>query len=234
MVRMWREQALPRLSSLLTGYVYRSANLRTLGIGESAVAELLDELTRLPQPYIGTYAKDDGVHVRITAAAANAAEAEVLLAGTLADVRARLAGYVYTEDERPLPRVLLDTLRDRRLTIGLLESGTGGRFGGLLLSEPYASEIVRGVLAREPFVAAGDPDALASYARDEFETDLGLGILADVRPVPLGLHEGAIHIALAGELATAESFPIRAAYQEIQRRAALNAADVLRRALEQD
>jgi hypothetical protein len=31
----------------------------------------------------------------------------------------------------------------------------------------------------------------------------------------------------------AESFPLRAAYGEIQRRAAMNAADVLRRALEQ-
>jgi nicotinamide-nucleotide amidase len=232
MVRMWREQALPRLSSLLTGRVYRSANLRTLGIGESAVAELLDGLTRLPQPYIGTYAKDDGVHVRITAAAANAAEAEAMLAGTLADVRGRLVGYVYTEDERPLPRVLLDALRDRRLTIGILESGTGGRFGGLLLSDPYASEVVRGVLANGSFETAGDPDAIASYARDEFETDLGLGTLADVKPATLGLYEGTISIAIAGELSTAESFPIRAAYQEIQRRAALNAADVLRRALD--
>ena len=69
MVRMWREQALPRISAHLTGRVYRSANLRTLGIGESAVSQLLDELTRRPQPYVGTYAKDDGVHVRVTASA---------------------------------------------------------------------------------------------------------------------------------------------------------------------
>ena len=53
----------------LTGRVYRSANFRTLGIGESAVSQLLDELTRRPQPYVGTYAKDDGVHVRVTASA---------------------------------------------------------------------------------------------------------------------------------------------------------------------
>ena len=70
------EQALPRISAHLTGRVYRSANLRTLGIGESAVSQLLDELTRRPEPYIGTYAKDDGVHIRVTAPADDPAQAE--------------------------------------------------------------------------------------------------------------------------------------------------------------
>jgi nicotinamide-nucleotide amidase len=232
MFRMWREQALPRLSALVTGRVYRSVNLRTLGIGESAVSQLLDELTRQPQPYIGTYAKDDGVNVRITAAAETPDEAEARLAATLAIVRARLAGYVYTEDDRPLPQVLLDELRGRRLTIGIAEANSGGRFGGLLLSEPFSSEVVRGVIANGFDEFPDDVAELAAFAGDEFETDVGLGILADVGPAPQGLYEGTIHVALVGELEAVESFPIRAAYQEIQRRAALSAADVLRRALD--
>ena len=91
MVRMWREQALPRISAHLTGRVYRSANLRTLGIGESAVSQLLDELTRRPRPYVGTYAKDDGVHVRVTASADDPAQAERDLSETVEEVRRRLA-----------------------------------------------------------------------------------------------------------------------------------------------
>ena len=35
--------------------------------------------------------------------------------------------------------VLLDSLRDRGLTIAIAESGAGGRFGSLLLSEPSSS-----------------------------------------------------------------------------------------------
>ncbi len=123
MFRMWREQALPRISSRLTGRVYRSANLRTLGIGESAVSQLLDELTQRPHPYVGTYAKDDGVHVRVTASADDPEEAEAELVETVAEVRKRLGLHVYTEDDRSLPEVLLDTLRGRGLV------GCRGRVG---------------------------------------------------------------------------------------------------------
>jgi hypothetical protein len=47
------------------------------------------------------------------------------------------------------------------------------------------------------------------------------------------LFEGTIVAAVSGLGEGEESFPIRAAYQEIQRRAALHTADVLRRELAQ-
>jgi nicotinamide-nucleotide amidase len=231
MFRMWREQALPRISSRVTGRVYRSANLRTLGIGESAVSQLLDELTQRPHPYVGTYAKDDGVHVRVTASADDPEEAEAELVETVAEVRKRLGLHVYTEDDRSLPEVLLDTLRGRGLSVAVAESDTGGRFGALLLSEPAAAEIVRGTTvigADGPRMPANE---LAKLARAEFGSDIGVGVSATVEPVTLGLYEGSIVAAVSDPFSAEESFPIRAAYGEIQRRAALNAADVLRRAL---
>src|SRR5215211_1820267 len=233
MVRMWREQALPRISAHLTGRVYRSANLRTLGIGESAVSQLLDELTRRPQPYIGTYAKDDGVHVRVTASADDPAQAERDLAETVAEVRRRLGDYIYADDDRSLAQVLLDTLRERRLTIGVAESGTGGRFGSLLLSEPSAMEVVRGTAAHAASSNASIPTAsdLARSSREQFSASVGVGIVSTVAPSTQGLFEGAIDVAVSGNCEREEAFPIRAAFQEIQRRAALHAADVLRRAL---
>jgi hypothetical protein len=60
---------------------------------------------------------------------------------------------------------------------------------------------------------------------------VGVGIVATVAPVTQGLFEGMIAVAVSGESESDESFPIRAAFQEIQRRAAMHAADVLRRAL---
>jgi nicotinamide-nucleotide amidase len=231
MVRMWREQALPRISAHLTGRVYRSANLRTLGIGESAVSQLLDELTRRPQPYVGTYAKDDGVHVRVTASADDPAQAERYLSETVAEVRGRLENYVYADDDRSLAQVLLDTLRARQLTIGIAESGTGGRFGSLLLSEPAAGDVVRGVVSGPSSSTAATARDLARSAREQFSSSTGIGITATVAPATQGLFEGTIVIAVSGLGESDESFPIRAAYQEIQRRAALHAADVLRRAL---
>jgi nicotinamide-nucleotide amidase len=232
MFRMWREQALPRISEQLAGMVYRSANLRTLGIGESAVSELLGELTQRPQPYIGTYAKDDGVHVRVTASAAKAAQAQADLDETILEVRRRLADYIYADDERPLPRVLLDSLRERGLTIGVVEQGTGGRFGALLLSEPSASGIVLGASA-EPTPANADSTlALAHVARARLGSAIGVGLTAVAEPLSNGLFEGVIEVALDGRVSGEAAFPIRAAFAEIQRRAALHAADVLRRALQ--
>lgn len=231
MFRMWREQALPRISSRLTGRVYRSANLRTLGVGESAVSHLLDELTQRPRPYVGTYAKDDGVHVRVTASADDPAQAEAELAETVAKVRRRLHHYIYAEDDRSLPLVLLDALRDGGLTIAIAESGSGGRFSALLLSDPSAAEVVRGatvVGSGAEEISAGD---LAESAREQFGSRVGVGITAAMAPVAHGLYEGTIVAAVSNPFAAEESFPIRAAFQEIQRRAALNAADVLRRAL---
>jgi nicotinamide-nucleotide amidase len=231
MVRMWREQALPRISAHLTGRVYRSANLRTLGIGESAVSQLLDELTRRPEPYIGTYAKDDGVHVRVTASGDDPGQAERDLTETVAEVRRRLGEHVYADDDRSLAHVLLDALRERGLTIGIAESGTGGRFGSTLLSEPSATGVVRGVVAEASDSIAATAGDLARLARERFSADVGVGIVGTVAPSSQGLFEGTIVVAVSGLRETDESFPIRAAYQEIQRRAALNAADVLRRAV---
>jgi competence/damage-inducible protein CinA-like protein len=232
MYRMWREQVLPRLTSRLSGSVYRSGNLRTLGIGESAVAELLGELTLQSQPIVGTYAKDDGVHIRVTASANEAAVAESLLHETLGDARRRLRRFIYTEDDRTLAEVLLDALRARGLTIAVSEAGTGARFGSLLLSEPGADHVVLGTLA---VASAGpqDPVALADGAVAQFQSDVGVGMAARLAPAPQGLYEGTIELAVVGAVQLAESFPLRAAYGEIQRRAAMNAADVLRRALEQ-
>jgi nicotinamide-nucleotide amidase len=231
MVRMWREQALPRISAHLTGRVYRSANLRTLGIGESAVSQLLDELTRRPQPYVGTYAKDDGVHVRVTASADKAGQAERDLSATVAVVRQRLGEHVYADDDRSLAQVLLDALRERQLTIGIAESGTGGRFGAMLLSEPSATGVVRGVVAEASDAIAATAGDLARSAREQFGASVGVGIVGTVAPSSQGLFEGTIVVAVSESREREESFPIRAAYQEIQRRAALHAADVLRRTL---
>jgi nicotinamide-nucleotide amidase len=231
MVRMWREQALPRISAHLTGRVYRSANLRTLGIGESAVSQLLDELTRRPQPYVGTYAKDDGVHVRVTASADGAGQAERELSETVAEVRRRLGEHVYADDDRSLPQVLLDALHERQLTIGIAESGTGGRFGSMLLSEPSATGVVRGVVAEGSDSTGATAGDLARSAREQFSASVGVGIAGTIAPSTQGLFEGTIVVAVSGLHEIEESFPIRAAYQEIQRRAALHAADVLRRAL---
>lgn len=231
MRRMWQEQAVPRLAARLPGRVSRSINFRTLGIGESAAAHLLGELTQLARPYVGTYAKDDGVHVRVTALGGSAAEAEGLLGPTAGEVRRRLGRWLYAEDERPLAAVLADLLRGRGATLGVVGVGDGGRFGSLLLGETTAEEVVRGVVAVSMRAGAAAP-AAAEEARERFEAGVGVGVVVSGQPVELGLFEGKVAVAVTGNgVGIEEEFPLRAAFREVQRRGALHAADVLRRAL---
>lgn len=231
MTRMWREQVSPRLSDQSGGAVFRSTNLRTLGIGESAVSEILDEMTQRPWPYIGTYAKNDGVHVRVTARANDLAQAERELQETVVEIWRRLGEFIYSDDERSLALVLLDSLRARDLTISVAESGTAARFGSFLLAEPTASGLVLDIsstaLEAEPLPAA----SLALNACRQSGSDVGVGVVLTASPVDLGLYDGVVEVAVGGALESSGSFPIRAAFIEIQRRSAMHAADVLRRSM---
>ena len=69
MKRMWEQEAIPRLRPFLPETVLLSRNIRTIGIGESSVEEVLGDLVHGTNPTVATYAKDDGVHVRVTAKA---------------------------------------------------------------------------------------------------------------------------------------------------------------------
>jgi nicotinamide-nucleotide amidase len=229
MFRMWKEQAIPRITPMLPNRVYRTVNLRTLGIGESQVSQQLGEITKQENPYVGTYAKDDGVHVVVTAAGLNEDDALRKLNATLHDVRERLGATIYTEDDRSLPTVLLDHLRATGATLAVAEAGSGGRFASYLLSEPDAGDVLVGGLVFS--AGAATAGELAALAAERLGAEIGIGITAEVEPAGNGLHEGPVVIALAGALNAEETFPLKAAYPEVQRRASMHAADVLRRAI---
>src|SRR6266851_4785629 len=79
MHKMWEEQVQPRLARLITGGVIVSRTLKLVGIGESHAEEAVGDLTRSTNPTLATYAKSDGIHLRLTAKAATQQEAAQLL-----------------------------------------------------------------------------------------------------------------------------------------------------------
>src|SRR5207253_3711783 len=86
--------------SLTGGGALRWRTLKLLGIGESAVEEKLAELVRSTSPTVATYAKNDGVHVRVADKAATPQEADARVAQMERAIRARLGEYVRgTNDE---------------------------------------------------------------------------------------------------------------------------------------
>src|SRR5439155_1109258 len=111
----WRHLAMPGVpremtpmwesieASLQGGGALRWRTLKLLGIGESAVEEKLAELVRSTSPTVATYAKNDGVHVRVADKAATPQEADARVAQMERAIRARLGEYVWGTDEETLP-----------------------------------------------------------------------------------------------------------------------------------
>ena len=99
--------------SLTRGGALRWRTLKLLGIGESAVEEKLAELVHSTSPTVATYAKNDGVHVRVADKASDPEEADRHVATMEREIRARLGDYVWGADDETLASVI-----GRRLEAG--------------------------------------------------------------------------------------------------------------------
>jgi nicotinamide-nucleotide amidase len=228
MTRMWREQVVPRFVPRLPARVIQTTTFRTIGIGESAAEQTLSDLVQFTNPSVATYAKDDGVHIRVTGIGATETEADELRAGAAAQVETRLGQYIYGTDDTSLSSALLGLLRERQLTIAIADRGGGGRFASLLLSDPASADTVMNTSAG-PYQDLTASE-LASEALSLSEARVGIGITVEAHPTP-PVYEGRVTVAVLGAVTADEVFPMRSAYEEIQRRSGMNASDVLRRAL---
>jgi nicotinamide-nucleotide amidase len=113
-------------ASLNRGGALRWRTLKLLGIGESAVEEKLAELVRSTSPTVATYAKNDGVHVRLADKAPTPAEADQHVAEMEQRVRARLGEYVWGTDDETLPDVIGRGLAARKWRVAVAESLSAG------------------------------------------------------------------------------------------------------------
>ena len=124
MRRMWDEQVVPRLERRFALAPVQARTVKTFGIGESALAELVGDLLTAPGDGVeaGIYAHDDGVHLRFwTRGVVAALEAPVDRALSL------LGEHVYGTDDDELVEVTLRALASRGVgSLASVEAGTGG------------------------------------------------------------------------------------------------------------
>jgi nicotinamide-nucleotide amidase len=200
MHKMWEEQVQPRLARRISGGVIISRVLKLIGIGESNAEEIVGDLTHSINPTLATYAKSDGIHLRLTAKAATPAEAEDLLNAFEPRVRARVAEWVYGTENDTLPMVVGAMLRERGLKLATAESATGGQLASLITEAPGASDyFVAGyvaysadakralgvspdILERYGTVAEATTQALAAAARQQAEADIAVATTGNAGP----------------------------------------------------
>ncbi len=144
---MLADELLPRLRALTAGTpnVIVSRTLRTIGIGESALADLLGTLAKgpkgLPLAYLPSV---EGTDLRLTSRDRSALEAARALDAGAAELRAVLGAYVYGEAKTDLAAVVLDLLRSRGMKIAVAESCTGGMLGARITAIAGSSDVMLG------------------------------------------------------------------------------------------
>lgn len=151
--QMLDEHVVPRLRQATgSGEVLVSRVLRTWGYGESAVADLLDDLYRASSnPSMAFLASAGEVKVRLSAKAGSDEEARSMIEPVELEVRRRLGAAVFAVDDQILEQIILNELRSREWTIGTAESLTSGMLAARLSLLPGSSAVFRGSMV--PYAA---------------------------------------------------------------------------------
>jgi nicotinamide-nucleotide amidase len=221
---MFEEQVLPRIVARAGQRVLRTRVLRIAAMGESDVEQLVAPLYKtFSNPRTTILSAPGQVELHLVAEAADVAAAEACIEPLAAGIRALLPGRIYSEDGRELHEVVAGLLIERRVTLALAESCTGGMLAARLTQVAGASGFLeRGfvsysnrakveclgvdaaLLEREGAVSEAVAQAMAAGARRSAGADIGVAITGIAGPSgataekPLGL----TYIALDGAAGT--------------------------------
>ncbi|MFU0824468.1 competence/damage-inducible protein A [Clostridium sp.] len=140
---MFEESLVPYLKKFQDSILV-SKTLRVIGLGESNVAEIIDDiLENSKNPTVAPYAKEGEVTLRITAKAENEEKCEKLIIPVEKEIRERLGISVYGEGDITLEEVVGKILVENNLTIATAESCTGGLLGGAIINYPGISKVFK-------------------------------------------------------------------------------------------
>lgn len=250
MKRMWIEEAEPELAKYGTGLIY-SLTIKTVGIGESAAEQLVKHLMEGSNPTLAPYAKPDGVHLRATAKASTQAEAAALVNELADKVRAILGPYIYGYNDETLEQAVGKLLLERKMTLGTMESFTGGLVAHNLTNTPGSSGWFQGgivayqtalkqqmgvpaaVIEQYGVISKECAAAMATAARACSGASIGLGTTGVAGPDEQeGKPAGTVFLAIDcdGQVRTVEQF-YKYPRAEVKRLGAMSAVNMVRRAL---
>jgi nicotinamide-nucleotide amidase len=231
-----------------------SRTLWFTGIGESALAEQVQDLLDASDPTVAPLAGQGKVRLRITTRAATPEEAEKKIGPVADEILSRLGKYHFGEDDETLESALGKLLTERGATLALAESCTGGllakrltdRAGssayfieGLITYSNESKEQLLGVhhelLVEHGAVSEPVARAMAEGVRKVAGTDYGLSVTGVAGPEggteekPVGL----VFVGLSYAAGTvAEKLDLsawRRSREAIRERSANRAFDLLRR-----
>ncbi|CDA91611.1 putative competence-damage inducible protein [Ruminococcus sp. CAG:563] len=137
---MFQNCAVPYLMQF-SDRIIVSHNIRTFGIGESSMAENVNDLFDAQNPTVAPYAKDGEALLRVTAMAMTKEDAESLCEPIIEEIKNRLDAYVYGVDYNCIEEAVVGMLKEHHLKVATAESCTGGLIAKRITDVPGASEV---------------------------------------------------------------------------------------------
>lgn len=137
---MFQNCAVPYLMQF-SDRIIVSHNIRTFGIGESSMAEKVNDLFDAQNPTVAPYAKDGEALLRVTAMAKTKEDAESLCEPIIEEIKKRLDAYVYGVDYNCIEEAAVGMLKEHHLKVATAESCTGGLIAKRITDVPGASEV---------------------------------------------------------------------------------------------
>ncbi len=145
MKAMWEETAFAFIKNKFSdSYSFFSNTLKFSGIGESSVAEKINDLLNLQNPTVAPYANLGEVKLRITARAKNEVEAKNIIKPVKEKLKNEFSKFIFGENDDTLPGVLIKELAKRKETIVFAESCTGGLLSSSITSISGSSQVFQG------------------------------------------------------------------------------------------
>ncbi|MFM8451615.1 MAG: competence/damage-inducible protein A [Acidimicrobiaceae bacterium] len=233
--------------------VIKSRVLRTWGDSESGLNErlvgVINELEKVGNPTLAFLASGwEGIKVRLTAKANTESQAIELLDVWDAKVREQVKDLVFGVDEQNMETVVLQNLRDRKLTLGIAESVTGGLVSGRLTAIAGASDVFRGAIVsydsevkfellnvtRGPVVSETSAKEMAIGVRKALGSDIGLALTGVAGPTEQdGVKVGTLCVGLAmpdGDVRTT-TFNLPYGREQMRQFSVISALNFLRQSL---
>ncbi len=252
MTRMWEKEVEPQLRGRSSNAVIVSRTIKTAGIGEGNVDEMISPLLQNPNPSIGVYSRMDGIHVRVTAKAPTPRQAEALIEPVEHELRTILGSAVWGVGDESFESAVGKLLKERGLTLATMESATGGLLSATITNTPGSSAYFRGGIVsyatevKEQFgvprelieqygvISPECAKAMASAVREALHADLGVSVTGVAGPEEQeGKPVGTMHVGFAdgqGEPAVL-SYQFAQGRDAARRRAVTNALLLIRRSV---
>lgn len=148
---LMNEKIVPYLRKKYDLGVIKARVLKTAGIGESTLDEVLGrDLLEQSNPTIGLAAHTGQIDVRITAKAPTIEEANKLIEKTESEVMARVGDYIFGADETTLDRVFVDVLKEKQIKVGVVQVGVGDLIAKTLIDADGQAQLIDSQVFQTP------------------------------------------------------------------------------------